>query len=269
VTAMCRLYGVTRAGYYAWRHRGASARDQANDRLWKKIQRIHSKSRDTYGSPRVHEALKASGEGVSKGRVERLMRKKALKARVARLYRSNPAHHAFYASIPNQQLARIATAPDQVWVGDVTYLKVGAVWRYLAVVMDKYSRRVVGWSLGKERDANLTIAALNRAVFNRRKASGVIFHTDRGIEYAAYAFRGRLGQLGFIQSMNRPGTMIDNAHIESFFHSMKSDVIHGKRFHDDREIEKEIRSYMPFYNYERLHSSLGYLPPAKYEAQAA
>jgi len=266
---MCRLYDVTRAGYYAWRRRGASAGAKANDRLWEKIQRIHSKSRDTYGSPRVHEALKASGERVGKGRVERLMRKKSLKARAARLYRSNPAHHAFYASIPNHQLDKIATAPDQVWVGDVTYLKVGSVWRYLAVVMDKYSRRVIGWSLGKARDANLTIAALNRAAFNRRRASGVIFHTDRGIEYAAYAFRERLGQLGFIQSMNRPGTMIDNAHIESFFHSMKSDVIHGKTFHEDREIRRTLRSYMPFYNYERLHSSLRYQPPATFEAEAA
>jgi transposase InsO family protein len=266
---MCRLYGVTRAGYYAWRHREPSKRTQANEQLWKKIQNIHAKSRDTYGNPRVHEALTASGERASRGRVERLMRKNALKARAAKLYRSNPGHHAFYASIPNQQLEKIATAPDQVWVGDVTYLKVGKVWRYLAVVMDKYSRRVIGWSLGKARDANLTIAALNRAVFNRRRASGVIFHTDRGIEYAAYAFRKRLGRLGFIQSMNRPGTMIDNAHIESFFHSMKSDVIHGKKFHEDRDILKALRSYMPFYNHERLHSSLGYQPPAKYEAEAA
>jgi putative transposase len=211
----------------------------------------------------------ASGDRASKGRVERLMRKNALKARVAKLYRSNPGHHAFYASIPNKQLEKIATGPDQVWVGDVTYLKVGKVWRYLAVVMDKYSRRLIGWSLGKARDANLTIAALNRAVFNRRKASGVIFHTDRGIEYAAYAFRRRLGRLGSIQSMNRPGTMTDNAHMESFFHSMKSDVIHGYLFSNDRTLRKTIRSYMPFYNHERLHSSLGYKPPAKYETEAA
>jgi putative transposase len=230
---------------------------------------IHAKSMETYGSPRVHETLKAAGESISRGRVERIMREKGLKARAAKLYRSNPGHHAFYASIPNHQLEKIATSPDQVWVGDVTYLKVGKVWRYLAVVMDKYSRRVIGWSLGKARDANLTIAALNRAVFNRRKASGVIFHTDRGIEYAAYAFRRRLSQLGFMQSMNRPGTMVDNAHIESFFHSMKSDVIHGKEFHKEKEIIKTIRSYMPFYNHIRLHSSLGYKPPAKYEAQAA
>ena len=121
MTVMCRLYGVTRAGYYAWRHREPSKRAQANEQLWKKIQHVHAKSRDTYGSPRVHEALKASGERASKGRVERLMRNNALKARAAKIYRSNPAHHAFYASIPNHQLEKIATAPDQVWVGDVTY----------------------------------------------------------------------------------------------------------------------------------------------------
>ncbi len=147
------------------------------------------------------------------------MREAGLRARAAKLYRANPGLHGFYTSMPNRQLDRLATGPDQVWVGDIPYLHVAGAWRYLAVVMDRYSRRIVGWSLGPYKDARLTLAALDRAVFNRRPRPGIVFHTDRGIEYAAYAFRRRLAGLGFVQSMNRPGTMADNAHMESFFHS--------------------------------------------------
>lgn len=266
---MCRLYGVTRAGYYAWRWRGKSRRAKDNERLWEKIQRIHQASRGIYGSPRVHQALRTEGERVGKKRVEWMMRENGLKARAAKLYHPNPGTHAFYASIPNRQLDKIATGPDQVWVGDITYVKVGQAWRYLATVMDKYSRRIIGWSLGRHKDVNLTLKAFSRAVHNRRPGPGVIFHSDRGIEYAGYTYRDRLAELGFVQSMNRPGTMTDNAHKESFYHSMKSDVIHGEVFDSDQEIERVIRSYIPFYNQSRIHSSLGYVSPVQYEEQVA
>jgi putative transposase len=191
--------------------------------------------------------------------------KNRLKARAATLYRSRVGQRAFYASLPNQQLDRVASAPDQVWVGDVTYLKVGIHWRYFATVMDKYSRRILGWSLSRTKDVSLTLAAFNRAVANRRTAAGVIFHSDRGIEFAAFAFRERLQTLGFVQSMNRPGEVTDNAYMESFFHSMKSDIIHGATFVTDREITQTIQRYIPFYNRQRLHSLLGYVPPVEYE----
>src|SRR5262249_35133828 len=158
----------------------------------------------TYGSPRVHRALVASGVRVSRRRIGRLMREAGLRARAAKLYRRIPGLHGFFTSIPNRQLERLATGPAQVWGGDITFLKVAGVWRYLAVVMDRYSRRILGWSLGATKDARLTLAAFNRAVFHRRPRPGVIFHSDRGIEYAAYAFRDRLAALGFVQSMNRP-----------------------------------------------------------------
>ncbi len=132
--------------------------------------------------------------------------------------------------------------------------------------MDRYSRRIVGWSLGSNKDARLTLAALNRAVFNRRPRPGVIFHTDRGIEYAAYAFRARLAALGFVQSMNRPGEVADNAHMESFFHSMKTDVVHGVRFLRDAALARLLRSYIPYYKRVRLHSGLGYRSPIDYQA---
>lgn len=158
--------------------------------------------------------------------------------------------------------------PDQVWVGDITYLKVGGIYRYLAVVMDKYSRRVLGWAYGKRKDVALTLTALERAVRYRRPPRGLIFHTDRGIEYAAGAFKERALELGIVQSMNRPTKVTDNAHIESFFHSMKTDIVHGLTFTDDRQVQKLVRDYIPFYNGTRLHSSLNYVPPATFERLA-
>jgi len=233
------------------------------------IRTLFETSRRTYGSPRIHQALRAAGTRVSRRRVERLMREAGLRARAARLYRAIPGLHAFFTSIPNRQLARVTTGPDQVWVGDITYLKVGGTWRYLAVVMDRYSRRIIGWSLGRRKDARLTLAALNHAVVNRRPPPGLLFHTDRGIEYAAYAFRTRLAALGFVQSMNRPREITDNAHMESFFHSMKTDVVHGARFVNPDEVAPLLRRYFPYYNRVRLHSGLGYRSPVDYEARGA
>src|SRR5439155_23991252 len=232
------------------------------------IRGLFEQSRGTYGSPRIHRALVAAGARTSRRRVERLMREAGLWARAATLYRRMPGLHAFFTSLPNRQLDRLATGPDQVWVGDITYLKVAGAWRYLAVVMDRYSRRIIGWSLGASKDARLTLAAFNRAVRNRRPRPGIVFHSDRGVEYAAYAFRERLAARGFVQSMNRPREITDNAHMESFFHSMKSDTVHGVTFARDVELAHVLRSYIPYYNSVRLHSGIGYASPVNYEARA-
>ena len=266
---MCRLYGVTRAGFYAWRARGQSLRARQNQALALRIEAVHRASRRTYGSPRVHRELEQLGCQVSENRVARLMREHAIKGRVATIRYSNPSMRRYYACLSNEQLDMNVRRPDQVWVGDITYLKVGTIYRYLAVVMDRYSRRVLGWSLGKRKDVNLTLRALERAVRNRRPRHGLIFHTDRGIEYAAAVFKQRLAELGITQSMNRPGKATDNAYIESFFHSMKSEAIHGERFSEDHQLESALRSYLPFYNHTRLHSSLNYVPPATFEKQLA
>jgi putative transposase len=263
---ICALYGVTRGGYYAWRHRGESARHRRDRSLLGTIRGLFEQSRGTYGSPRVHRALVAAGERVSRRRVARLMREAGLRARAVKLYRRIPGLHGFFTSIPNRQLDGLATGPDQVWVGDITYLRVAGAWRYLAVVMDRYSRRVLGWSLGPKKDARLTRRALNHAVLHRRPRLGVIFHSDRGVEYAAYAFRRRLAALGFVQSMNRPREVTDNAHMESFFHSLKSEAVHGIRFPHQADLERLVRSYMPYYNGVRLHSGIGYSSPVAYEA---
>jgi putative transposase len=256
------------SGYYAWRSRERSERARQNELLAREIRAVHAESRGTYGSPRVHHALRHRGHQVGKNRIARLMRTHGIRARVATLRYTSPGIQRFFGSVRNEQLDLKLNGPDQIWVGDITYLKVGELQRYLAVVMDKYSRRVVGWSYGPRKDVALTLKALERAVQARRPVAGVVFHTDRGTEYAATAFKERLAKLGFRQSMNRPGKMTDNAYIESFFHSMKSDIYHGLRFADDEQVRVALRDYVPFYNQHRLHSSLQYVSPAAFERQA-
>lgn len=265
---MCRLYGVTRSGFYAWRRRAPSIRQQTDDRLTAQIKQLHIESRETYGSPRLHQALRQNGTCVGVKRVARLMRQNCLFARSARIYRRRPGTKEFFYRLGNQTLEVKASECNQVWVGDVTYLKVHEGWRYCAVVMDRYSRRIVGWALSKRRDVALTLKAFNRAVRARRPEPGLIFHTDRGIEYSSFAFRKRLTQLGVIQSMNRPQSMNDNAYMESFFHSLKSDIYHGIPLESEAQLTLRLRSYFPFYNQERLHSSLAYRTPVQYEAVA-
>jgi len=262
---MCRLYGVTRAGYYQWRSRERSERERHNETLLGYIRRVHEASRGIYGSPRVHRALRSQGVAASENRVARVMRAHCIKARVATIRYTNRKLQSFFDTGRNEQLEFQLTGPDQVWVGDITYLKVGPVYRYLAVVMDKYSRRVLGWAYGRKKDVALTLKALNRAAHARKPSPGLIFHTDRGIEYAALAFKARLAALGITQSMNRPGKVTDNAFIESFFHSMKSEVYHGIRYQRDQDIRAVLKSYLPFYNSARLHSSLDYVSPATFE----
>lgn len=265
---MCRLYGVTRAGFYAWRSRERSERERQNEDLVAEIRAAHTESRGTYGSPRVHQVLRGRGHRVGKHRVARLMRRHGIKARVATMRYTSPSTKRFFASVRNEQLELKLERPDQVWVGDITYLKVGAIYRYLAVVMDKYTRRVLGWAYGPRKDVALTLRALNGAVRRRRPQRRLVFHTDRGTEYAGTAFKRRLGELNITQSMNRPGKMTDNAFIESFFHSMKAEIYHGVRFEEDGVIREALKSYVSFYNTDRLHSSLRYVSPATFEQQA-
>lgn len=265
---MCRLYGVTPAGYHAWRRRQAPARTQVDSQLLLRIRRVFDGSRGCYGSPRVHRALQDSGVAVSNKRVARLMRQAGLRARSAGLYRRHAGHKVFHAGLPNRLHEVSADAPNRVWVGDVTYLRVGGAWRYLAVVLDRYSRRVVGWALGFRRDCALTLAAFNQAMRTRKPATGLLFHSDRGAEFSNYTFRQRLQGLGVVQSMNRPFHMNDNAVMESFFKSFKSDAYHGRRFDSDADLQRAIVRYLPHYNRHRRHSSLGHRSPVQFERQA-
>jgi transposase InsO family protein len=265
---LCALYRVTRAGFYAWRRRPESARAKQDRVLQRRITRLFVSHHGRYGSPRIHRALTQQGWPLSRRRVERLMRAAGLRARVVRVYRANPALHRFFGQHPNRLPAGGAQRPDQVWVGDVTYLPVAGRWHFLAVVLDQCSRRVVAWRLARRRDTDLTRRVLDAAVRRRRPPRGLIFHSDRGSEYVGAVLRDRLRMLGIRQSAALRGPE-DNAHMESFFHSLKAELVHGARFETEPALRQALARYVRYYNHGRLHSALAYRSPVDYESCAA
>ena len=222
-------------------------------------------SRETYGSPRVHAQLRRRGERVGRRRVERLMRENGLQACSARQYRRLPGLGRFYSSVDNRVHELVVTRPDQVWVGDVTYLKVNGAWRYLATVMDRYSRRLLGWALSAEKTASSCVARYSKrcvGVDRARARSSTPIAVSRTSPMRS---SGCCNVRRRVQSMNRPRRMNDNAHMESWYKSMKSDLYHRETFSTDRGLLEAVRSYVDFYNRVRLHSALGYRSPVEFE----
>jgi transposase InsO family protein len=268
VKRLCRLYGVTRAGFYAWRSRPLSARAVQDQELTQLIRAIFTGHGERYGSPRVHRELRRQGRRVSRRRVARLMQAAGLRARVVQIYRANPALHRFYGQHPNRLPPGGARHCNQVWLGDITYLPLGRGWRFLAVVLDQYSRRVLAWRLARRRDATLTSQVLTAALRRRLPRRGLIFHSDRGSEYSAAIFRNHLKRLGLLQSSARRGPE-DNAQMESFFHSLKAEVVHGTDSTTETDLRQLVARYIQYYNHRRMHSALNYRSPVEFERHAA
>lgn len=266
---MCEVYDVSPRGYYSWKTRGLSSHAKKDIELLNGIERIFGDIDGIYGSPKMYQALKQEGYVVGENRVARLMRENGLKARCASIYRSHAKMDRFYASIANEIYDLEATAPDQIWVGDVTYLRANNEWRYLAVILDKFSRRVVGWSLSHRRNVDLSLKAFKQAAKKRLVTSNLYFHSDRGAEYVANKYQNWLKDNGVTQSMNRKCIMNDNAEMESFFHSFKAERIHKNEFVTEKELRAVIIEYVGFYNQKRIHSSLEYMTPNEYEVRMA
>ena len=272
VRTLCRVLGVSASGYYAWRERPDSTRRTANRQLLGDIQRLHAEHHGRYGSPRVHAALRTEGRTVSRGRVERLMRAASLRATAARRFRptTTDSRHALPVAPNLLRQEFVAEAPNQVWLADITYLHTGEGWLYLAAILDLATRKVVGWSMREHMRAELTCAALTMAIQRQRPAPGLLHHSDRGGQYAADDYRKLLGAAGMQQSMSRRGNCYDNAPMESFFHTLKVELAHQRRWATRDEARRDVFAYVEtYYNRQRIHSSLGYRTPEQMERAAA
>jgi transposase InsO family protein len=267
VEKMCRAFDISRSGYYAWRGREKSIRRKENERLVEKIRKVYLLNREVYGSPRITEELKAQGTACSKNRIARLMRLNRIKARTAKKYRiTTRSNHRLpiAPNIVNRDFT--ARGPDRVWVSDISYIGTGEGWLYLAVILDVFSRQVVGWTMSERLKDDLTVHALRQAVMRRGPLSGLIFHSDRGSQYASSRFRLSLKSHGIIQSMSGTGNCYDNALAESFFHTLKTELTCFERYETRAEARRSIFDYIEvFYNRIRRHSALDYKSPLEYE----
>ncbi len=260
------MYGVSTSGYYAWRERPISEHRQYDLLLMEAIKEVHQGFRRAYGAPRLYHILRKKGFICSVRRITRLMRELGIKASSTGLYAWRPGQHEFYSSTGNQLAKQEpATNIGVQWAGDFTYIRTEAGWLYHAVVMDLYSRRIVGWSFSRIRNSELTKSALKMALGRCKPSSGCIFHSDQGVEYAAHEYRDLVESAGMVRSMSRKGTPIDNARVESFFHTMKTEMVHHHSFATSIEAVGHIIEYIEFYNRERLHSGLNYQSPEDYE----
>lgn len=271
VRYLCNWLGVSRSGYYDWLKREPSKREKEDIELLDQIRRVHSKSREAYGSPRVHYCLKDRGLVVGRNRVARLMRENGLKGRVVTVTQRRPKLKRFQQAGENLRLkAPIPSQCNEQWVADLTYIKAGTKYQYLITIMDVYSRRILGWSLCQNRTADDVLPLLKRVISRRRPDPGLIFHTDRGIEFMAYTIQEELSRHGLLRSYNRLGFCTDNAHMESFYHSLKGELIRGRKYESGEQLRLSLNSYInQFYNRERIHSGIGYLSPVNYEKKAA
>lgn len=270
VNRLCNLFNVSRSGYYAWRERPKSQHRCHDEVLMTAMTELHQGYRRAYGAARLHQALRQKGFSCSRRRINRLMRELKIKASTTGLYTWRPGQHEFYSSTGNQ-LAKLdkPSAPGEQWAGDFTYIKSRQGWFYHAVILDLYSRKVVGWAFSRKRNSELTKSALRMALHRYPPKADCLFHSDQGIEYAAHSYRDLVEAAGLVRSMSRKGNPLDNAHAESFFHTMKAELLHQTLFENDIEAVAHIVEFTEFYNRERLHSGIDYQSPEEYEKLCA
>lgn len=267
VATMCRVLDVSPSGYYAWRTRPPCARTQADQALLDRIRVIHTQSRQTYGAPRIHAELRDTGVHCGRKRVARLMRQ----AGVAGAHRRRRLRTTVrdQQAVPAPDLvarAFHADHPDRLWIADITYVRTWSGWLYVAVVLDAFSRRVVGWAMTEDLRTELVLDALNMALWNRRPSAGVVHHSDRGCQYTSLAFGRRCREAGIVPSMGRRGDAYDNAMAEAFFATLETELLMRRSFPHRGAARTAIFDYIEgFYNPRRRHSTLGYLSPAEYE----
>jgi putative transposase len=271
VRLLCRAVGVTVSAFYAWRRRGADRRDEADRELGGRIEAIFEASRRAYGSPRVHAELRAQGVRVGRKRVARVMREAGLSVtRRRRVPRTTVSRHD-HPIAPNLLERRFAAdRPDAAWLADISYVPTGEGWLYLAAVKDMATREIVGWSMADHLRGELARDALLMAVRRRQPPRGLIHHSDRGVQYASRPYRATLARHGIVQSMSRKGNCLDNAPMESFFGTLKTELAHRTSFPTREVARRAIFDYVEtFYNRRRRHSGLGYLTPAEAYEQMA
>ena len=269
---LCLLLEVSPSGFYDWSRRRLSPGPRAlEDRaLVQEIGEIHARSRETYGAPRVEKELRKRGRRHGRSRVARLMKEKGWCGRQRRRYRVQTTNSNHDQPIAPNRLAEApkATAPNRVWVADITYIETKEGWLYLAAILDLYSRKIVGWAMSERNDTALVLKALAMALLHRRPPARLLFHTDRGVQYASADYRQALGQAGFIASMSRRANCYDNATMESFWSTLKLELVYRCCFHTRAHARTQIFDYIEtFYNRQRSHSALGYLSPVDFELQ--
>lgn len=268
ITVMCRVLDVSRSGYYAWRNRPTSARKMADQHLTEQIEVIHQKSRRTYGSRRIQKELADQGIKCGHNRVARLMREVGLSAKQSRKFKISTTDSKHDYPIAPHLLERDfrAQRPNQKWLSDITFIPTAEGWLYLAVVLDLYSRRIVGWAMSDSLDRSLVLAALRMALETRQPEPGLLHHSDRGSQYASHDYRDLLTKYHLQASMSRKGNCYDNAPMESFFGTLKTELIHHRHYLTRMEAKTDIFEYIEvFYNRYRRHSALGYLCPVAFE----
>lgn len=267
VTRMCKVLEVSASGYYAWRKRPVSKREMANRELYKKIEDVHNRNHGVYGSPRIYHELKKQGVACSENRVARLMRLRSLRAKQTKGYKTTTKRNKAHPVAPNL-LKRdfVAERPNQKWLTDITYIPTQEGWLYLAAVLDMFSRRIVGWAMSDRMTSDLTMNGLKMAILQRQPELSLIHHSDQGSQYTDGEYQQLLKDYGIQVSMNGVGSWYDNAPMESFIGTLKSEWVQHRVYHTRNEARTDLFYYIEvFYNRRRLHSALDYLSPKEYE----